>query len=254
MKKILIVILMSIIFVVIVLVVARNFIVKTAITKLVEAAAGVEVKIQNIDIGLFNSYVTINSLTVYNPAQFSDRLMVDLPQIYLDYDLVGFLKNKVHLKKLKIEIKELSVIMNEKGKLNINSLAVLLPKPTGAKAPEVKIDVLALKIGKVVSKGYFPVIGEKTTEFYLNIDETFNDVTDPSKVAGEILKKILSRINISDFVNPEISGQVAQIKQQTQEAVNKGAEEAKSVAEEIKSAGKETFEKTKEDLKDIFSK
>lgn len=234
MKKILIAAIILIIFLVIVLAISRNFIVKTAIIKGLEAAVGVEVKMQNVDIGLFNSYVTINFIKVYNPAQFSDGLMADIPQIYLDYDLMGFLKNKVHLKKLKIEIKELSVVMNEKGKLNINSLAVLLPKPSGAKPPEVKIDLLVLKIGKVVSKGYFPAIEGKTMELSLNLDETFNDVTDPSKVAGEILKKIISRINISDIANIDISGQAAAIKQQTQESVNKGAEEVKSAIKDLK--------------------
>jgi len=222
MKKILIAAIILIIFLVIVSVIARNSIVKTAIIKGLEAAAGVEVKIQDVDIGLFNSYATIKYLKVYNPAQFSDRLMADIPQIYLDYDLMGFLKNKVHLKKLKIEIKELSVVMNEKGKLNINSLAVLLPKPSGAKPPEVKIDVLVLKIGKVVSKGYLPAIGGKTMELSLNLDETFNDVTDPSKVAGEIFKKIISRINISDFANIDIAG------------ANKSAEEVKSAIKDLK--------------------
>ena len=241
MKKILIATFMLIIFVVIVLVIARNSIVKTAIIKGVEAAAGVEVKIQDVDIGLFNSYATIKYLKVYNPAQFSDRLMADIPQIYLDYDLAGFLKNKVHFKKLKIEIKELSVVMNEKGKLNINSLAVLLPKPNGTKPPEVKIDVLILKIGKVVSKGYLTVIGAKTMEFALNLDETFNDVTNPSKVAGEIFKKIISRINISDFANIDIAG------------ANKSVEEVKSAIKELESTGKGTLEKAKEDLKNIFS-
>ena len=170
MRKILIAVIILIIFLVIVLAIARNSIVKTAIIKGLEAAVGVEVKIQDVDIGLFNSYATIKYLKVYNPAQFSDRLMADIPQIYLDYDLMGFFKNKVHLKKLKIEIKELSVVMNEKGKLNINSLAVLLLKPSGAKPPEVKIDVLVLKIGKVVSKGYLPAIGGKTMELSLNLD------------------------------------------------------------------------------------
>lgn len=221
MKKILISVLILILFVVIALALARNFIVKAAIIKGVEVAAGVEVKIGGVDIGLFKPYARISSLKVYNPDQFTDRLMADIPQIYLDYDFGGILKNKVHLKKLKIEIKELAVVMNERGKLNINSLAFLLPKPGGAKSPEVKIDVLALKIDKVVSRVYLPALKAKTAELNLNLDEAFHDVTNPSKVGGEILKKILSRTNISGLASLDVSGQADKIKQQAQEIVDK---------------------------------
>ena len=47
-------------------------------------------------------------------------------------------------------------------------------------------------------------------------------MTDPSKVAGEIFKKILSRLNISDFANIDIAG------------ANKSAEEVKSAIKDLK--------------------
>ena len=254
MRKILLVILIIFLFVVAALIAGRNLIVKASIVKGIEAAAGVGVQIEKVDIGLFSSYVNIDSLKVYNPSEFTDRLMLDIPQIYVDYDLAGFLNNKVHLKKLKIEIKELSAVLNEKGKLNFNSLALILPKPSGQKPPEIKIDELSLKIGKVRYKGNFPAIGTKIMEFTPNIDETFNNVTNPSQVAGDILKRILARIGISDFAKFDIGDQVTQIKQQAQAALGKSVEETKSTAKELESTAKQELEKTKADLKNIFSK
>jgi hypothetical protein len=224
----------------IVLVAARNIIVKEAIKKGIEEAAGIEVEIKKIDIGLLKSSVEIQSLKIYNPAGFTERLMADIPQIYVDYDLAGFFKNKVHLKKLRIDIKELSAVLGKSGKLNFNSLALLAPKPSGNKPPEVKIDELYLKIGKVAYKGYLPALGGRGAEFNLNIEETFHDVTDPSKLTRDILNRILSRLGISDFAKLDIPGEITQMKQKVVEGLSS------SVQDELK--------KTSKDLKSIFSR
>ena len=93
----------------------------------------------------------------------------------------------------------MNVVLNEHGKLNVNSLALLVPKQGSGKPPEVKIDELFVKIGKVSYQGYFPGAGVKTMEFDPNINETFHDVTDPSKVAGQIIHSIISKIGIGSF-------------------------------------------------------
>ncbi|MBM3254949.1 MAG: hypothetical protein FJZ08_01430 [Candidatus Omnitrophica bacterium] len=244
MKKILISILALSICAVVLVVVARNFIVKMAVTQGIEALAGVKVQVQKINIGLLSPSVGVDSLKIYNPSGFAGELMADIPQIYVNYDLWGLLGNRVHLKKVKIEIEELAAVLNEQGKLNFSSLALLMPKPGGAKPPEVKIDELFLKIGRV---------GYKTMQFNLNFEETFYDVTDPSKVAGDILKKILSRIGIEDLAKIDIKGQAANIKQSANKILDEGVKDIKSAAEDIESSAKISLDKTKEDLKNIFS-
>jgi len=157
------------------------------------------VNIQALKIGLPD--VSIQGLKIYNPSGFKDRLLADIPRVYVAFDLPAFFKGQVHLPKLELEVRELDVILNEKGKLNVNSLALLLPKPSAAKPPEIKIGELRVIISKVAYKGYFPMVGVKSQEFDPKIDETFYNVTDPSKVAGQILEKILSRIGIENLSN-----------------------------------------------------
>ncbi|MGE5197792.1 MAG: hypothetical protein ACM3IL_04735 [Deltaproteobacteria bacterium] len=239
MKKILGSVLIPLIVLVIALIAGRNFIVKAAVNKGIKAATGLDVQVERINIGLLSSTIEIVSLKVYNPSGFTDRLMADTPLIYVDYDLGGLLKSRVHLNKVKIDIKELLVVLNEQGKLNFNSLALLMPKPSGSKPPEVKIDELALKIEKVGYKSYLPAIGTKTGEFNPGIDETFTNVTNPSVVAGDILKKILSRVGMSNFAKFDIEGQIANIKQSANQA--------------LQSTVKESLDKTEQGLKNIFS-
>ena len=232
MKKIIIGVLIFFVFAAFVLLAARNFIVKAAVIKGIESLSGVRVELQKINIGIFSPTVEIGYLKLYNPSGFSEVLMADIPQVYVDYDLGGFLKNKVHLRKIKIEIKELSAVLNEQGRLNFNSLAVFMPKPGSGKPPEVKIDELFIKIGRV---------GYDTHMLELNIEETFRDVTEPSKVAGDILKKIMARVGLAD------------IKQSAGKVLEGGGDSIKGAVRDIEDSAKASLDKAKEDLKNIFS-
>jgi hypothetical protein len=217
------------------LIMARNIIVKAAIVKGIKAATGLSVDIKDINIGLASPGILVSGLKIYNPEGFTDNLLADIPELSVNLDLPGLFTGRVHLRKLLIDIKELDVIMSENGKLNVNSLALLMPKPGGGKPPEVKIDELQLKIGKVSSKGYLPLVGGMAQELNVGIDETFHNVTDPSKVAGEVVKKILNRVGISGLTGLDIKTQVSEVKNEAQQAVG------------------EVVQKAKEDLKSIFS-
>ena len=197
MKKVLIGILVFLVLIVMTLMLGRNILARAIVVGGIKQVCGLKIDITKVDIGL--PKVSISGLKIYNPAEFKDKLLADIPEISMDFDLPAFFKNKVHLGKLTLDVREMDVILNEQGKLNLNSLALLVPKPGAGKPPEVKIDELYVKIGKVSYKGSFPGVGVKTMEFNPNVDETLHDVTNPSKVASEIMQKILSRIGIGSF-------------------------------------------------------
>ena len=233
MKKLIVGILVVVIVVVLALVFGRNILAKSIVVGGIKQVCGLKIDIAKVDIGLPS--VTVQGLMVYNPDGFQDKILADIPEISFDLDLPGFFKNKVHLGKLKLNVREIDVILNEKGKLNVNSLALLLPKPGGGKPPDIKIDELAVKIVKVGYKGYLPVAGVKTNEFNPNIDETFHDVTDPSKVASQIMQRIVSRIGVGSFSNFAVKG---------------GLEK---VTEELGSAAKKTMGDAAKGLKGLFN-
>ena len=199
MKRFLLVILAVGILIVTAMVFGRNILARTIVVSGIKQVCGLKIDIAKVDIGL--PRVAIVGLKIYNPSGFKDKILADIPEISFDFDLPGFFKNKIHFRKLKVDVREVHVILNEQGKLNVNSLALLLPKQGGGKPPDVKIDELSVKIGKVSYKGYLSGAGVKAREFDPNIDETLHDVTDPSKVAGEILQKIISRIGIESFAD-----------------------------------------------------
>jgi len=153
----------------IVFAVAKNIIVKTAITAGVKTMTGLKLDIESMNIGVLKTLVGIKGLKLYNPPQFEDALMVDLPEIYVDYDLKSFFDKKVHLEEVRLDMKELVVVKNKEGVLNIESLKAVQgaqqpqqqpgqkatpPAEKKEKMPEMKLDLLKLKIGRVLYKDY----------------------------------------------------------------------------------------------------
>ncbi|HOW36310.1 MAG TPA: hypothetical protein PL155_07850 [Candidatus Omnitrophota bacterium] len=232
MKKILIAGVVVVLIGLVAAVFGRNILAGMIIVDGIKKTCGLQVTIGKVDIQL--PAVSIMDLKIYNPAGFKDRLLADIPLVSADFDFPAFFRNKVHLKKLALDIKEMDVILNEQGKLNVNSLALLMPKPGTGKPPEVNIDEFSIKIGKVVYRGYFPAIGVQSTEFNPNIDETLHDVTNPSAVAADILKKILSRAGISNFGSfdtGEITKTAKELETTAKESVDKAVSGFKGMFE-----------------------
>ena len=65
----------------------KNMIIKTSVTTGVKAMTGLKLSIRSMNVGVFKSLIGINELQLYNPSGFKDKLMMDLPEIYVDYNL-----------------------------------------------------------------------------------------------------------------------------------------------------------------------
>lgn len=204
----------------VVLVSAKNYIAKSILIKAVMQITGLTVQIEDMQIGLLKTWAKIDGLYIFNPAGFSDSLMVDIPRVYIDYDLGSLFKKQVHIESLDLVLKEFVVIKNPEGKLNVNSISgISKPQAAGAQAvgapsrkPDIKIDALHLAIGRVLYKDYtqVPVM---VSEFPVNIDERYENITDPDKLVKLIVNRALVKTAISklaeiDFnrLQSEISG------------------------------------------------
>lgn len=63
-------------------------------------------------------------------------------------------------------------------------------------------------------------------EFNAGIDDTFRDVTDPAKVAGEIMKRILSRIGVGKYASFSVDSLKERAMQELGTAAKKSLEDA----------------------------
>ena len=121
-----IIIIPAIVFAIIIaLFIGKNMIIKTSVTTGVKAMTGLKLSIRSMNVGVFKSLIGINELQLYNPSGFEDKLMMDLPEIYVDYNLGAIMGGKAHLEEVRLNLKEFIVVKNEAGELNLDSLRVV---------------------------------------------------------------------------------------------------------------------------------
>lgn len=242
---------------------ARNIIVQNILSAGVKAFTGLELKMGSIDLGIPQTHISVQSLKLFNPPTFSDKVMLDMPEIYIDYDLGAFLQKKVHLEEIRINMKEFFVVRNKDGKLNLDSLKVVQAKKKPAEEqtkekaqlPQIQIDKLRLTVGKVVFKDYSVSGSEPSVkEFNINLDEQLENITDPYTLSSIILVKVLSKTTIASLVNFDLGGlqDVTEAAQKAaiaaQESVEKVSAEAQKAVDDVTA----TVGEATKDLTDAF--
>jgi hypothetical protein len=132
MKKLLWKILAVLVGLLVVLFLARNFIARLSVEYGAKKITGFPLTIGSIDLGLFSSKVDVHDLKLMNPSEFSERTFVDMPQLYIDYRLGSMMSGAPHVNEMRINIKQLIVVKNDKERrTRRSSRASFLP----AKAP-----------------------------------------------------------------------------------------------------------------------
>jgi uncharacterized protein involved in outer membrane biogenesis len=105
--------------------------------------------------------VRIRGFKLYNPQGFPQGVILDIPEISVDYDLSAILKKKLHLYSVVINLNEVGIVKDKEKRLNVDSLKVAhskkKPKEKEGEPSEkilMQIDKLTLSIGKVVYKDF----------------------------------------------------------------------------------------------------
>jgi hypothetical protein len=208
MKKLLVVLVVLVV-IVVGLSLGKDMIVKIAVERGVEMVTGLQLRMAGFNVGILKTLVNIDDLKLYNPKDFQDRVMIDMPNIYVDYNLPAILKGKIHLYDMKINLKEFIVVKNKDGKLNLDSLKVVQAQKEGKKPQEkveMQIDSLELKIGKVIYKDYSAGAKPSVREFNVNIDEKYSNIKDPNSLVSLIVVKALMNTAIASLTNFDLRG------------------------------------------------
>ena len=238
---------------------AKNMIVKAAIENGVELVTGLTLRMGSLDIGIIKTLVGIKGIVLFNPKGYKDRIMMDMPEAYVDYDLPAIIKGDVHLEEVRIDVKEFTVVKNEEGDLNIDSLKAVRAQKEGKgpkekdkkKLPPMQIDNLKLKIRKVIykdySKGEPPVI----KEYRVDIDEQYSNITNPYALVSMIVVRALVNTTISDLAGFDLEGlqhNVSNTLAKAQEALKQTSGKAQETVKQTTEVIKETAESLKKIL------
>ena len=253
MKKLISIILILLV----VIAVTKDFVAKIVISKGVQTITGLELNIKSVNIGIFETLISIKDLKIFNPDGFEERFMADAPEIYADYNIEDLLKKKIHFSEIRLDLKELVVVKNRDGELNVNSLKVVKKKQSvrakaGHKRSNLEIDVLQLKIGKVTYKDYSSGRTPKVREYDLNINERYRDIKDIRMLARLILFKALVDTGISNITNFDVASLGEGLGDTLGSALKVTGKTAGKVLETTGDVAKEVTEKTTKVIKSIL--
>ncbi|MFH1856726.1 MAG: hypothetical protein ABH836_05845 [Candidatus Omnitrophota bacterium] len=236
--------------VVLILIIAfsKNIITRNIITGVVKASTGLKLNIDSVNLGIFTTLIDIKGLQLNNPPDFKDKVMIGAPQIYVDYNLISLFQKKKHLKEVSLYLKEFIIVKNKDGILNLSSLKTvketqkkeMVPadKKKEKKATEIQIDVLKLKIDRVIYKDYTQGSEPVVKEYNINIDEKYEDISDIQALAKLIIYRTLAKTALDNIINLDINpfkNSISDILKKTGGMLNSGTgETTKEAVDKLK--------------------
>ncbi|MCG3175631.1 MAG: hypothetical protein MOGMAGMI_00564 [Candidatus Omnitrophica bacterium] len=214
-----------------------------ALSAAVSAATGVPVSISSTQLDPMSGRVAIRGLRVKNPAGYKDSTMLDAPLLSIDCEPATLFSGKPHFEEVRVDLKELIVVRNKNGQLNVNAVK---PKsqgsgqkpaasPSDKPAPQMRIDRLYLSIGKVVFKDYSSGDKPAVQTFDIGIkDREFRNIDSPSAVVSLLMVEALTRTTLNRIADLDIQ----ELKGVAQDALKQGIGLAGDGADQVEGAAK----------------
>ena len=241
----------------------KDAVVKSFLVNNVYDMTGFRLDMDSLNVSLINTSIDIKGLKLFNPEGYPDKLMIDMPEVYMDYDLGAFLRNESRFRKMRLHLNEFVVVRNKHNELNLDSLklvdAVKNISRNDALLPGFRIDVLELKINRALYKDYSKSIKPKIREYNVNINAQYRNITDPYTFLSLVVAEALTKTPISRLANFDLTPfkeRAAEAYKKTKTAIQSAAsdilEKSKEMGDATKNVLKETSEKTEDALKKIL--
>ncbi|MBI3316069.1 MAG: hypothetical protein HYZ87_03755 [Candidatus Omnitrophica bacterium] len=172
-------------------------------------AAHVPVRVGSTRVDLWSQSIALRNLEALNPRGFKERRMLDVPLVAIHFDLPALGKGQLHLKEVRLHLKELSVVKNRDGRLNVNAVKAdkaerEKTQQTGRKSKLV-IDKLYLTIDRVVYKDFTGSEIPRVSSFEIGIqDRLYTNIENPSVLVGLVMFETLTRTTLSSLAHLEL--------------------------------------------------
>ena len=184
--------------VVVVFIMARDWMLKGAVSTAASNVLGAPVKIDHFSISFIRHSAKLSGLKVSNPEGFPPGTLLLISAASVNFDLPAILKKDLHLNELIVHVDEVVVVKNKEGVLNVDSLKVAKKEKDKPSEPmKMRIDTLKLKLGKVVSKDYTKS-KQGAVEVYEigGKEETYQNIASGEQLASLILMGALKHTAI----------------------------------------------------------
>jgi len=126
---------------------------KEIIVSRLRSQTGLEVKISAVHVGLLSPTFSVEGLKLYNTAEFGGSVCLDMPELHIEYDLSAMRSRLLHITLLRLNLAEVSVVLDKNGRSNFETFKKKSKESTPHKQSTGKmkftgIDVLNITLGK----------------------------------------------------------------------------------------------------------
>jgi uncharacterized protein involved in outer membrane biogenesis len=104
------------------IVLLRDRLARDMLVNRLRLATGMEVKISAVHVGLLSPTLSIEGFKLYNTADFGGALCLDMPELHIQYDRSALRARQLHLTLLRLDLSELSVVVDKNGRKNFDPL------------------------------------------------------------------------------------------------------------------------------------
>lgn len=189
--------------------VLKDMLIKSTITTIGSSVVGAPIKIRKFALRAITQKVHIRDMAVYNPKGFPKGPLVEIPEIRVDFNLGALFRGKLHLPLIIFDLKQLVLVKDKEGNLNVDALKVAQveeepekkeeeakPKKK-SKAMPMQIDELRLNVERIVmidySKGEKPII---TAHEIALKDKVFKNIKSPAQLATLVMVQAMGPAGI----------------------------------------------------------
>jgi len=243
----------------------KNIIIENYLSDWCKAITGLKITAEKVDIGISNSLVDVKNLKIYNPPGFHDKLMADMPEVYVDYSTIAFIKGRVHLEELRLNLRKFIVEKTKDGKVNVHSLKIIRTEDDKksskdkkkSKMDDMRIDKLELKIGSVIFKDYSKGLPPNITKYNLDINEQFANIDNGYDFVSLVISRAFNKASIAnliDFDVKSIKDGASKIVEKASIAAEQVKVETLKVGRDMKKEAGEAFLETKEKVESAIKK
>jgi hypothetical protein len=172
------------------LVLCKDALIKSWLEHRIRAQTGMDVQIGRLDIGLFTPTVNFEGLRLFNTAQFGGMPLVDIPDLYLEYDRPAFLRRVLHFKLVRLDLEELNIVEDANGKSILQwwqDRQEKLPKNSNESLDFTGIDVLNLSLGTIRMVSLADPARSRTVRIGLE-NEVLKNLQSANDLSGLVLK------------------------------------------------------------------
>jgi uncharacterized protein involved in outer membrane biogenesis len=138
---------------VVVVILLRDTMTKEILVSRLRSRTGLEAEISAVHVGLLSPTITIEGLKLYNTADFGGTVCLDIPELHLEYDASALRARQLHLTLLRLDVADLSLVVDKNGRSNFETLKKKSKEPGRHSSAVEKlkftcIDVMIVTLGK----------------------------------------------------------------------------------------------------------